>query len=58
MSALGPKAEELRVSITTPLCGAKADIATRSADFAFGAITGLMRCSKRALIDHLVGAHK
>src|SRR5262245_4184513 len=32
----GSKGEELTVSITSPLCGAKADIATRSADFAFG----------------------
>src|SRR5262249_26544167 len=29
----GSKAEELNVSKTSPLCGAKADIATRSADF-------------------------
>jgi len=33
----GSKGEELtREQITSPLCGAKADIATRSADFAFG----------------------
>ena len=28
--------EELTVSIASPLCGAKADIATHSTDFAFG----------------------
>ena len=33
---LGSKGEELTVSITSPLCGAKADVATRPADFAFG----------------------
>src|SRR5262245_29174895 len=35
---IGSKGEELTVSITSPLCGVKADIATRSADFAFGPI--------------------
>jgi len=35
---IGSKDEELTVSITSPLCGAKADITTRSADFAFGPI--------------------
>jgi len=34
----GSKGEEHTVSITSPLCGAKAESATRFADFAFGPI--------------------
>ena len=55
----GSKGEELTVSITSPLCGAKADIATRSTDFAFGpkpdSCTAANGLKLEGLFDHLVG---